>query len=286
VQEKAIDIIVAEHSYAGWIAYQVQKRTGKPFIIHSHNIESIRFSGMKKWWWKFYHRYEGWIHRKAAYNFFISGEDMDFAIKTFGLSPTKCMVVTYGIERLVQHTDKAALKNQLNFPKEKVMLLFNGTLDYTPNYEAVVDRIEKVEPLLRKKIASFQIMITGNRAPKELIQKMLAAENLLYLGYVPDVDLYYRAADLFLNPVINNSGVKTKLIEAIGNNCTSVSTESGASGLNRSVCGDKVIVVADEDWDAFADSILTALSKEAADTPEAFYQYYEWQNIAKKLRIK
>ena len=69
ISEK-IDVIIAEHSYTGWLAYWLHQKTGRPFIIHSHNIESRRFQKMKKWWWRGYRSYEGWIHRKAQHSFF------------------------------------------------------------------------------------------------------------------------------------------------------------------------------------------------------------------------
>ena len=283
IKKNSIDIIVAEHSYTGWLAWQLKKRTGKPFIIHSHNIESKRFRQMHKWWWRLYHHYEGWIHRKADHNFFISNEDLEFAVKTFGLHHFKCSVITYGIEKNLVQKDKSALKKELGINGHKTILLFNGTLDYTPNYDAVVALIETIEPLLRKRLTNFQIIITGNRAKKNLIEKMQSNKNILYAGYVDDADLYYRAADLFINPVANNTGVKTKLIEALANNCTVVSTDSGASGIRKDLCGQKLITVEDNNWNLFVDKTIHCLTsvQSANFTPEKFFDFYNWHAIVR-----
>jgi polysaccharide biosynthesis protein PslH len=280
--------IIAEHSYTGWLAWLLRTKTGLPFIIHSHNIESRRFRQMNHWWWPLYHWYEGWIHRRADLNFFISEEDRQLAINEFRLASNACAVVTYGIKKPLLHPNKKELRKALGLDEHKKIFLFNGTLDYQPNFDAVVIMAEKLVPLLRQKLGNFEIIITGNRARKPLIEKIMGSSNINYLGYVADVNLYYQAADLFLNPVANDSGVKTKLIEAIANNCTAISTYSGASGTAVDVCGEKLVRVADDNWNEFADKVVEQSQAMQTQTPEAFYAYYEWEQVtafaAKKIR--
>lgn len=281
VRDRRIEIIMAEHSYTGWLAWLLNK----PFIIHSHNMESRRFRQMHKWWWRIYAWYEGWIHRKADQNFFISDEDQSFAISKFRLDASRCSVITYGFQEQAIDSDRQALKKSLGLDPEKYLLMFNGTLDYQPNYEAVLALIEKIDPLLEKRLGSYQFIITGNRAPSELVNKMLDCPRLQYMGYVSDVNIYYQAADLFLNPVANDSGVKTKLIEAIGNNCTAISTISGSSGIRKDLCSNKLVCVADDDWNSFADRVMENLHQNE-QTPRAFYDYYSWKRIAEKAAEK
>ncbi len=286
MQEKKVDIILAEHSYTGWIAWMLSRSTGKPFIIHSHNIESRRFQQMNKWWWKIYHRYEGWIHRKAKHNFFISDEDRDYALNKFRLNPGSCSVITYGVERRPPGGDRKEIRKSLQLDPFAKIYLFNGTLDYKPNYDAVVTIVKEIEPLLAKRTTNFQILVTGNRAPSELIRLMEKSLHIRYLGYVADVNLYYRAADLFMNPVSNDTGVKTKLIEAIANNCTAISTRSGASGIKKEFCGNKLILAENENWEKFVDAIVNQSTQTQNRTPEEFYEFYDWKNItAKAARI-
>jgi glycosyltransferase involved in cell wall biosynthesis len=283
IRSQSIEVIIAEHSYSGWIGWLLHKATGKPFIIHSHNIESDRFQQMQKWWWKIYCHYEGWIHRKANYNFFISEEDKKEAIKKFRLNESKCSAITYGVKETCPFkNDKTQIKKSLGFSDNGIILLFNGTMDYKPNYDAVLTIINKIEPILRQKLSNYQIIITGNRAPSDLIKKIQTNDRVHYLGYVKNVDIYYQCADLFLNPLINDSGVKTKVIEAIANNCTVISTESGATGIMKNLCSKKMITVQDNDWKLFAETVIEYINKPTDATPEAFYQYYNWRNITAK----
>src|SRR6476620_2377872 len=41
--KESAELLIAEHSYAGWMAWLLASRLKKPFIVHSHNIESKRF---------------------------------------------------------------------------------------------------------------------------------------------------------------------------------------------------------------------------------------------------
>jgi glycosyltransferase involved in cell wall biosynthesis len=278
-----IEIIIAEHSYTGGIAWALNQLTGVPFIIHSHNIESRRFLQMHRWWWKLYQYYEKWVHQKAAYNFFISQEDKDFAIRSFHLDSAKCSVITYGVEPTSGH-NRALIRNKLNLPDNMAVLFFNGTLDYQPNLDALGVLLHKIDPLLKTRNFQYKIIITGNRASEETVHMLKTADNFIYLGYVEDISAYYQAADLFVNPVNNDSGVKTKVIESIANNCTVISTTSGASGTNKELCGQKLIIIPDNDWERFADSIIENHRFQKENTPTEFYDYYNWNNIAFKAK--
>lgn len=286
MHKNGTDVIIAEHSYTGWLAWLLRKRTGHPFIIHSHNIESKRFRQMHKWWWRLYEMYEGWIHRKADHNFFISKEDEEFAREKFGVRPGKSTVITYGVLPFDQPSNKKEIRKKLGLNPEQTIYLFNGTLDYKPNYDAVIVLIEKIDPLLSRTSNNYKIVITGNRAPEALLEKMKASENIHYAGYVDDVNAYYQASDLFLNPVLNDTGVKTKLIESVANHCTALSTKSGASGINLEACGSKLVITDDHDWEKFVNLVPIALQRAGETTPGSFYAYYSWKTVAKKAAEK
>jgi glycosyltransferase involved in cell wall biosynthesis len=277
IKEQEIELLVAEHSYTGWIAWLLHRSTGKPFIIHSHNIEAERFRQMNRPWWKLYRSYERWIHRKAQHNFFISKEDREKALDLFGLDPDRCSVVTYGVDPPVMY-NREKLYQELGLDEKYTYLLFNGTLDYRPNEEAVELLIEKVYPVLQQEGQSWKIIITGSRASDSLISRLKEHPGFLYKGFVPDIAPWYQAVRLFLNPVLNDSGIKTKLVEAIANGCTSVSSYSGAQGMQKEVCGDKLVIVPDNDWTGFARAILDHVSDKTA-TPSGFYEAYSWENI-------
>jgi polysaccharide biosynthesis protein PslH len=286
IKKENIDCIIAEHSYTGWLAYLLKKLTGKPFLLHSHNLESYRFRQMQRSWWKLYKRYEKWIHQKADHSFFISEHDLEIALNEFKLDESKCSVAPYGIESSKTITGaRKTLQNKFDI-KSKYVFYFNGTMDYEPNIEAVENLIGRLNPILQKKGLDYTIVISGKRLSTTIQTKIKKSQSMLYLDFVEDLKLFYQGSDLFLNTVINDSGVKTKVIEAIANKCTTVSTKAGATGIKTEACGNKLIIVPNNDWNIFAGKMIESLDKKPEPTPAAFYTYYSWENIAAAAAAK
>ena len=74
--------------------------------------------------------------------------------------------------------------------------------------------------------------------------------------------------------------------DALAHGCTVISFASGAKGINKSVCGDKLIVVPDGDGKEMANKIILQLRKERTATPESFFNYYSWENITEKAALE
>ena len=233
---------------------------------------------MKKWWWRFYATYESWVMRKANFVFFISEEDRQKAVTSYKLKEQKSSVITYGIELQLFNNQPSFTGNS----QSTKILYFNGTLDYQPNYKAVKVIIDVINPLLQQWIKDYKIIISGTRIPVDINKRIEKSERIEFIGFVNNVAEKYREADLFINPVLNDSGIKTKVVEAISNHCTVISTISGATGINKKVCGDKLITVANGDWTEFVNQIILQLNLIKKETPISFFEYYSWENIAKK----
>jgi polysaccharide biosynthesis protein PslH len=279
IKKEKIDCIITEHSYTGWMAWLLRKKTGIPFIIHSHNIETQRFRQMRKRGWKIYQPYEKWIHSEANHNFFINENDHSKAVRDFGLDPEKCTIVPYGSE--IPAIDPGAGQNfrERTGIKSKFIFHFNGTMDYEPNVEAVEKLAKEVSPILKQLKIDATIVITGKRLKQPIINLVNDTGNMVYLDFVNNINEVYQASDLFLNAVTNNSGVKTKVIEALANQCSVVSTVSGATGILPSCYGEKIKLVADNDWRSFSIAISEMAGKQLT-TPPAFFQNYSWEKIA------
>ena len=287
IREKEITDLVLVHPYFGWLAWMLKKATGVKLSILSHNIESIRFKSMGKWWWRLLWQYEKRTHRIIDHNFFVTQEDMDFAIKNYQLSPASCSVITYGTELQIapSRDEKISAAEKIRalyniLPEEKI-LLFNGTLDYLPNIEAVKYIVDHINPNLLKTGFRYKIIICGKGLPAEFNElKDQAGSNIIYVGFVEDIDLFFKGADIFLNPVITGGGIKTKLVEALGNGLTSVSSESGAFGVPAGITPGKLSIVKDHSWNAFTEAIISA--DISAEINTSFFNHFYWGNIAAK----
>jgi polysaccharide biosynthesis protein PslH len=283
IRAKKATHILIEHPYLGWMAFLLKKMTSTKLIVHSHNIEGLRFKTIGKWWWKLLWRYERFIHRHADYNFFIHEEDRQYAIKNFGLSEKKCIVVTYGIEidapPTLQEEQQAKeyVRKAHNILAEEKILLFTGSFNYKPNCDAFESINKIVAPLLQQKGFACKILICG----PWLDRNLSIHPDVIIAGFVDDISVYFKAADVFLNPTVEGGGIKTKLVEALGYNTNSVSTVNGAIGVDASLCNGKLLIVQDNDWESFTGGIIGAGTINA-DTPPEYYQHFYWGYSTKK----
>jgi glycosyltransferase involved in cell wall biosynthesis len=282
------DCIIWIHPYFFWLSRLIQKKYGLYTIVHSHNIEFQRFRSTGKWWWRLLRTYEGKCLQSADFNYFISPADQAEGIQEWSLDPKKCDVLPLGISADQYPTDRASCQQRIrqrhNIPDDTHILLFNGLLDYLPNRQALDDLLEHINPLLYEQtLFRYRLIICGKNLPlnyRELTEYQ--KQHVIYAGFVEDIDSYFKAADVFLNPVLSGGGIKTKMVEAIGLGTTVVSTQTGATGMIPEFCGKKLITVKDHDWKEFAAQVIEQV-KEKSITPDLYYKQYFWGNIVKKI---
>lgn len=283
--EKATHLIL-EHPYHGIAAIRSRHRTGVKLIVHSHNIESRRFRELGKWWWPVLYQYEKRIHRKADLSLFKTEADFRWALQHFKLAENKCLLLPYGIDpQPFENIVNARVQLQQLYkisPDEKI-LLFAGTLDYEPNAEAVEVIYKEVVPRFNAKTFPFRILICG-RNRKKAFQYLRAYQDsrVIMAGEVEDLNLYYEGADAFINPVQRGGGMQTKNIDALAQHLNVVCFEDMVDKQTRALAPDKLFTAAPGDWEGFTNQIIRA-SRQSAETPAVFFDFYSWQNIVKKL---
>ena len=289
IKDHGYDLLVIEHPYYAWLANALKKRTGIKTAIHTHNIEFQRFRSNGKWWWPVLKVYEKKAFQAADLIFFITPEDKYFAIEKWKIDPDKCIDLPYGIDETSHPPDRAEARKLIagkyGINANEKIYFFNGLLDYKPNYDALKTILDKINPvLLDSKDHAYKIVVCGKNLPAEM--NNLAAyqdKQVIYGGFTEQIGDYYKASDLFLNPVISGGGVKTKVVESIGYGTTVISTETGAKGMIKPACGKKLIIINDHDWNGFTRAILSN-SEQQTPTPSSYYEVYNWQNIIKQFK--
>ena len=288
IREEKITHLIIEHPYYGWLGILLKWFCNIKLVVHSHNIESLRFKTMNKWWWGILWHYEKRTHQKADHNFFIQDNDRNYAIESFKLNPEKCATITYGFEQneAPAPADKQMAREQIcklhNIAASDTILLFNGTLGYKPNLDALDVILDKINPqLLVENNFKYKIIICGNKLPvayKELADHK--EKNIIYAGFVPDINVYFKGSDIFINPVLDGGGIKTKVVEALGYDLSVISTTSGAIGIPADITGGKLEVVQGADWDEFARQVISCDTSKRISP--LYFNHFYWGNIAAK----
>lgn len=292
IERNRYDWIVWEHPYFGWLARIIKERTGIKTLIHTHNIEYQRFRSLGKRWWPLLEKYERSAFQLADKIGFITAEDKRFAIEQWNIEVKNCIEIPYGITLAGHPADKAACRARLlekhQLSAERTLLLFNGSLDYAPNYKALQHLLKELMPRIQKTNEQpYVLLVCGKGLPKR--DKELAwylSLGVHYAGFVDDIDTYFKGADIFLNPVTEGGGIKTKMIESIAFGTPVVAMQKAAIGLPPAIAGPMLTCTPDLHWDQFANAVQALRNNnrdQSLQTPQAFYDHYNWKAIIGRL---
>ena len=290
IKTKQIDIVFFEQTWYGWLLLLLKTFANKKIVVRAHNIEYLRFKSIGKTWWKLLYYYEKLTYKAAHQVFFLTEEDRQKAIEVFKLNAHQTQVIPYGVDLKsipVKNENAAAeikIRHEIN--ENDHIILFYGTMGYKPNNDAVLYLINKLQPALQKHPHFFyKILVCGKNLPFTIEQKIKSNPSIIYCGFVPDLNEYIDAAKVVLNPILSGGGVKTKAIDALARNANLVSTETGAIGIDKAVCGDKLYVVNDHDVDGFATAIIKYCEAKTTNIPKQFYETYNWSKIIERMEL-
>lgn len=286
IRELGISHLILEHCYYGLAGILSKKILSVKLIVHAHNIESTRFREMGKWWWRLLWILEKKTYQNADLVLFKTPEDREFAIRHFGLTAVKSIVIPFGLNRaaipLYAEKENAVslIRKRHDINLNDKILLFTGTLDYQPNANALMILIKEIIPILSLITKQpFKVLVSGRIIYPEYLHLLeLHHEHYIYAGDIEDPENYLLAADVFLNPVTEGGGIKVKTMEALAYNLPVISTQHSARGIDLSLIGKKLKVCADNDWPAFCHLITEAWGEET-ETPPEFYKHYHWNQV-------
>lgn len=290
IHQQKFSHIILEHPYHAWLA-NYRQTSGFKLIVHAHNIEFLRMKQRGKWWWRWVKQTEKKAFRQADFILFKTEKDKKLAIEQFKIPATKCLLLPYGIHtasHYLKHNKIEAahkIRQQYHMQAGEKIFLFAGTLTYEPNQEALQNIVQHILPLLRQNMnTAFRIFICGNQSA-ETIQQLNRNPNIIATGFVHNVEDYFLAADVFINPVVSGSGVQTKNFDAIAYGTSVATTSYAAEGLPPYLTGQKVLIAPDNNWPLFTQNVIQ-LSRQSVPTPPAFYQEFYWGSLIDKILNK
>ena len=221
---KKNSIIIVEG--ASWVGYTLlfyiltrNKVKNAKFIYHSHNIE--------------------FLLRKQKNNLLIAILTKYFEkyiIKKFDIFTTVSSADKKKVKE-IYNAKSILLPNGINFPRIKSIkekkfkfnyIFFCGSIDYLPNKEALDILIDKIMPLVIKKMPNIKLIVSGN---KKIPYKKNYLKNV---GFVSKENFYsyLKGASLFVNPMKTAFGSQVKMISALVFGKTIVASKTAIIGLD------------------------------------------------------
>ncbi len=293
IKTEKINYFLIEHCYFGWVGVLLKWIAGVKLIVHHHNIEATRFKSLNKWWWRILWQYEKIVSKQADENFYKTNEDKLFAIAAFGLNPIHTMTVPFGTPissspTLEQKNEcTSTISTMHGIAPDTLLFMFAASYNYPPNLQALKIILEEINPILCNLQKQYKIIICGGGLPKEMLNLYeYQSKHVIYAGFVDDIDVYFKGCHIFLNPVLEGGGIKTKLVEALACGQSAVSSKIGAMGVTIDLSAPKLVIAMQDDAAAYLHAINELLPSISAPTRDVFFEYFSWKQIAKKVYTK
>lgn len=177
----------------------------------------------------------------------ISEPDREALLRDSGVGNDKVVVLPNGVS-------EAALTTDVNEQDHDRSIIFWGNLGFPPNWTAVEYFFDEIFlPFLADSDIDWHIV--GGGASEQLLGKV-RHPRVHFHGFVEDLFRFASGRGAMINPMVEGSGLKNKVLEALALNLPVVSTRMGIEAIN----GDenRHYLVADSPAD-FADCIERVL---------------------------
>ncbi len=228
-------------------------------------------------YWKF-RRYERWLFHQFELCLLVSARDMRAIQEYAPLEPDHVGLVPNGVDPEYFHPVGPAASNN--------SLVFSGSVNYGPNYDAVDYFLHEILPIVRREIPDVRLRVTGS-THDGLLAQLPADTNVTFTGYVADVRPVIADSTACVVPLRHGAGTRLKVLEAMALGTPVISTSKGAEGLE--VEPGRHLLIADRPDDFAAETVrllhdgdLRAALASAAR--QLIQERYDWANIGHRLR--
>ncbi len=206
-----------------------------PLVLHLHNLEggvfarpgAMRRSFTERLTRSFEARAitasEAQALRRAAATITVSDLDREVALALAPGARVVCVPVSVDLARMPL----------LPLPPVQpgpVRLLFVGTIDYPPNFEAIEELVAQHLPALRAAFPGLVVRLVG-RDDNDQLAVFRGVEGVEVVGTVADVRPHYEASHAVYLPIRTGGGTRGKIIEAWAFGRPVLSTAIGAEAL-------------------------------------------------------
>jgi len=165
------------------------------------------------------------------------------------------------------------------------IILLNGTMSYYANVDAVVWFVEKIFPLVLRRLPSTKLLIVG-QDPVEEVRRLARYDQITVTGGVPDMRDYLGQSNVVAIPLRIGHGTRLKALEAMAVGRPVVATSIGVEGLDAQA--GKQLLVADNPAQ-FAANVIEVLTKPllaeaiASEARQFVEAVYSWPIIGEKF---
>ena len=114
--------------------------------------------------------------------------------------------------------------------KPEINLFHIGSMDWSPNLEAVIWFLKEVWPGVNKQFPDLKLKLAGRNMPSDLFDENYP--NVIIEGEIDNAYDFMKNNGIMVVPLLSAGGIRVKIIEGMALNKTIISTKIGAEGID------------------------------------------------------
>jgi glycosyltransferase involved in cell wall biosynthesis len=279
------DVVLVEFPWQ--FAFSREERPRGRVVLAAHNVEALKFpqyaqaSGMKIRqgpWMRYIERAESSAVAGADLVLAVSSDDRISLIERYGADPSRVVVVPNGADtqmyRPADPDARLAAKRELGLPDRPTALFVSS--DVPPNRDGLA-WLRQLAALTKR----YTFLVVGP------ISRPRVEGNVVFTGFVSDIGVYFRAADIALCPIRFGGGTKIKLLESLAAGLPAVALPESIQGLD--VRHGEHLLIVDRSltqWVATLERLAddAALARRLSSAASDFVRrHHDWRQIAEAM---
>ncbi len=165
-------------------------------------------------------------------------------------------------------------------------ILFCGSLDYSPNKNGLLWFHESIWPLVRERLPQVKLVVIGKGETGSEFSSLRSDPSVDFIGEVESVVPYYGRSSCVVVPLLEGSGTRIKILEAMSLGNPVVSTRIGAEGIEAEHGREILLADKPEEFAAAVSRLLAdqqlfdAMRRAGRRLVE---ENYEWRTIGDEI---
>ena len=250
------------------------------YYLYEEYLLAANFIQRSRRWlaWRKFRRFESQLFQRFDRCLVVSSKDAKLIQSSCKVQPTKVAIIPNGVDM------EASRPNAI--PVEENTLVFNGSLQYTPNFDAMHYFLQEIFPLIKIREPNAKLIITGKTESVPLERLPQCDEHVRFTGYLDDIRPVVAGCCVCVVPLRIGAGSRLKILEAMALGTPVVSTSKGVEGLD--VEKGKHLLIGDSPSD-FANQTLRLLHNPVlcdeltTNAVNLVREKYSWINIGREL---
>ena len=245
-------------------------QTVNPFKILYYSTQYILINRCEKLFYKI-----------ASRVLFVSMVDKLFSIENNPkVNKNKFLDIKLGISSPA--ITKSIFKNNAS----QYNICFTGILDYKPNLLAAKFILNKLSKYFLFNNINVKFHIIGPYSQNTLKEIGIHdVDNVLFTGFVDEMDKYMTSMDLFISPLFIGSGMKNKILKAMSLGLPIVCSPLSIDGINEMKDKENCIVCYSNDANEWYQNIIglikdyNKMEEFSNETKDIIKNFYNWKSI-------